>query len=191
MSDTQATLHAYGGVFLTFDDGPDPEWTPRILQLLADADAKATFFVVGRVARQWPDLVRQAAAAGHEIGNHTYTHRHPWRLREADARAEVRDGAAAIADILGSRPSLYRPPHGAQRRCTDEEARAQRETCVMWDTSAIDWGLLGTAPRIARRLARVRPGDIVLMHDARNRRNRPDQLTQVLPQFLLIKQRIQ
>lgn len=185
MKHVPATLHAHGDVFLTFDDGPDPKWTPRILQMLADADAKATFFVIGSFARKWPELVRQVAAAGHDIGNHTYTHRHPWLLRAAEARAEVRDGAAAIADVLGYRPSLYRPPHGAKRRCTDEEARAHDETCVMWDASAIDWGLLGTAPRIAQRLGRVRAGEIVLMHDGRNRHNRPDQLMQVLPGFLI------
>jgi len=187
MNHAHANLPAYGDVFLTFDDGPDPEWTPRILQMLADADAKATFFIIGTHARQWPELVRRVDAAGHEIGSHTYTHRHPWTLREAAARAEVRDGADALADILGYRPFLFRPPHGVRRRCMEEEARLQNAALVLWDASAVDWGVLGTAARIERRLRRVAPGDVVLMHDARNRHNRPDQLAQVLPDFLRVR----
>jgi peptidoglycan/xylan/chitin deacetylase (PgdA/CDA1 family) len=91
-------------VYLTFDDGPDREWTPRILDVLAAANASATFFVVGRIARQAAAVVRRLADAGHEIENHSWSHRHPWTLPRAVARAEVRDGAAAVADLVGRQP---------------------------------------------------------------------------------------
>ena len=65
-------------VYLTFDDGPDPQWTPRVLDVLDEAGVKATFFAVGQQAQRSPDLVRRVHGAGHAIGNHTYSHRHPW-----------------------------------------------------------------------------------------------------------------
>jgi peptidoglycan/xylan/chitin deacetylase (PgdA/CDA1 family) len=185
MSAVESVLPRFGRVTLTFDDGPDPAWTPRCLQALADANARATFFMIGTHARRHPELVRAIARAGHTIGNHTLTHVHPWTIGATRAQAEVRDGAAAIADITGKAPTVFRPPHGARRRPMLEEARAQGEAVVMWDFSAIDWGWLGTSRRISKRLTRVRDGDIVLMHDGANKHNRPDQLLQVLPRFLV------
>ncbi|HEY8540225.1 MAG TPA: polysaccharide deacetylase family protein [Steroidobacteraceae bacterium] len=184
MSAVQPELPSFAGIHLTFDDGPDPEWTPRCLDVLAQANAKATFFMIGEKARAHPEIARRIAADGHQIGNHTLTHAHPWRLSASRARAEVRDGAVAIADVLGIAPKFFRPPHGRRRRCMLEQAEMQGERILMWDVSAIDWGLLGTSDRIAARLARVRDGQIVLMHDGRNRHNRPDQLLSVLPEFL-------
>ena len=173
-----------GAVYLTFDDGPDPRWTPQILDLLAQARMRATFFAIGECAQREPALMRQVTAAGHAIGNHTFGHRHPWLMRSQAARAQVRDGAKALSDATGHAPLFYRPPHGRVRPCMTDEARLYGERMVLWDRSAIDWGWLGTAPRIAARLARVLVGDIVLMHDGRNLHNRPDQMLQVLPDFL-------
>jgi peptidoglycan-N-acetylglucosamine deacetylase len=184
VSAVDSGLPRFGRVTLTFDDGPDPMWTPRCLQVLAEANARATFFMIGTQARRHPELVRAIARAGHVIGNHTFTHAHPWRISAKRAQAEVREGAAAIADIAGIAPTVFRPPHGARRRSMLQEARAQGETVVMWDLSAIDWGWLGTAARIERRLNRAQEGDIILMHDGANKHNRPDQLLQVLPAVL-------
>jgi peptidoglycan/xylan/chitin deacetylase (PgdA/CDA1 family) len=170
-------------IYLTFDDGPDREWTPRVLDLLAAAGARATFFVVGKLARANPAMVRRAVAEGHAIGNHSWSHRHPWMVTCATARREVRDGAAAIADIVGHAPAHYRPPHGRLRRCAIEEARDSGQRVVLWNVSAIDWGPLGGAGRINARLDAVRAADIVLMHDGGWGINRPDQLTRVLPSF--------
>lgn len=171
-------------IYLTFDDGPDPRWTPQILDLLAQARMHATFFAVGQFAQREPALMRAVAAAGHAIGNHTFSHRHPWLMRSRAARAQVRDGARALSDVIGSEPAFFRPPHGRARPCMTDEAQLHGERTVMWDRSAIDWGWFGTASRIAARLSRVRAGDIVLMHDGQNIHNRPDQLLQALPQFL-------
>jgi peptidoglycan/xylan/chitin deacetylase (PgdA/CDA1 family) len=173
-----------GRVYLTFDDGPDPDWTPCILDILAAANVRVTFFVIGRTAQGAAALVRRMVADGHEVGNHTYGHRHPWSMHAAAARREVRDGTAAIADALGRAPSLFRPPHGRIRRCMVEEAQLGGQRTVLWSLSAIDWGPLGRAPGIAARLNAVAPGDIVLMHDGRRSRNRPDELVRVLPGFL-------
>ena len=171
-------------IHLTFDDGPDPRWTPVVLDLLAAYGAHASFFLVGRAACASPALVRRIHAAGHAIGNHTWSHRHPWLLSTKAARCEVRDGAKAIADILGRQPRLYRPPHGRRRACMEEAAAALGQRTVMWTRSAVDWGPLARPSAIARRLAHVRDGDILLMHDAACGINRPDRLLAVLPDCL-------
>ena len=100
------------------------------------------------------------------------------------ARAEVRDGATALGDMLGFVPRLFRPPHGRHRECMSDEARRQGASIVMWNLSAVDWGMFGTARRIEQRLQRIKADDIVLMHDGRNGHNRPDQLVAALPHFL-------
>lgn len=171
-------------VFLTFDDGPDAQWTPRVLDALAAAGARATFFMIGVHALKFPELVRRIDAEGHATGNHTFSHRHPWLLSGKEARNEVQAGAKVLEDILGHAPRFYRAPHGRHRACMDDEARRGGEAVVDWDLSAIDWGPLGNAQRIAMRLARARGGDVVLMHDGRNRHNRPGELMRVLPEFL-------
>jgi peptidoglycan/xylan/chitin deacetylase (PgdA/CDA1 family) len=171
-------------IYLTFDDGPDPEFTPRILDALSAADMHATFFIVGANARRWPQLVRRAAQEGHVIANHSLSHRHPWWMTSRRARQEVRGGADAITDVLGSAAKHFRPPHGRVRACMSDEAQACGQSVVLWDVSATDWGPFGRAPRIAQRLERIQANDIVLMHDARNEHNRPDELLRVLPAML-------
>lgn len=171
-------------VYLSFDDGPDPRWTPRILDLLAQADVLATFFLVGRRALAQPALVRRIAAAGHALGNHTFSHRHPWTMAAPTARKEVRDGAAAVADLTGVAPRFFRPPHRRLRRCMLEEAMRGGQALALWDLSAVDWGPLGAARTIARRLAATQAGDIVLMHDGARGINRPAELVVALRGFL-------
>ena len=171
-------------VYLTFDDGPDPEWTPRVLDALEKEGVKATFFAIGQQAQRLPDLMRRVHDAGHAVGNHTFSHRHPWFMSQRAARAQVRDGAKAISDVLGVQPGFYRPPHGRERACMSDEAHRCGEQVVLWNVSAIDWGPLGAAEGIEKRLDAVKAGDIVLMHDGQNKHNRPDQLLQILPLFL-------
>lgn len=171
-------------IYLTFDDGPDPNYTPRVLDELARVQMHATFFVIGAQAQHHPELVRRIAAEGHAIGNHSFSHRHPWTMSERAARAEVRDGAQAIAEASGELPRFFRPPHGRRRACMSDEARRLQESFVAWDLSAIDWGPLGRADRIQRRLSTIREGQIVLMHDGKNKHNRPDQTLQVLASVL-------
>ena len=173
-----------GRIFLTFDDGPDPEWTPRVLDLLAANGARATFFVIGRAAQAHAAVVRQIAAAGHEIANHSWSHRHPWSMSARAARGEVRAGAAAIADLMGRAPKHFRPPHGRLRRCMIDEAEENGQQVALWSLSAVDWGPLGYASGIAARLGKAKAGDIVLMHDGGRGINRPKELVPVLPGFL-------
>jgi peptidoglycan/xylan/chitin deacetylase (PgdA/CDA1 family) len=172
-------------IYLTFDDGPDPEFTPRVLDVLARANMHATFFAIGTQARRWPELVRRAAAEGHEIANHSFSHRHPWMMSARSARAEVREGAAVLSEITGHAPNFFRPPHGRMRACMREEAQQGGQKTMLWDLSAIDWGPFGRADKIAERLSRIQGEEVVLMHDGRNEHNKPDELLKVLPQVLV------
>lgn len=171
-------------ICLTFDDGPDPAYTPKILDVLADYDAKATFFVVGEAASQFPHLVEQIIRAGHAIGNHTYSHRHPWLMSAEHAKQEVWQACKVINDITGSAPRWFRPPFGRLRTAMREQAHAEQMMTVLWSRSIIDWGMFGTRAGISRRLDKIVAGDIVLLHDGRPEHNRPGLTYQCLPQFL-------
>jgi len=101
------------GVALTFDDGPHPKWTPRVLATLAKHDAKATFFLVARKAEEHPDVVRAILDAGHAVGLHSYAHDRLFALRrEGRVRGDLERGIAALEKLTGSRPTLFRPPIG-------------------------------------------------------------------------------
>lgn len=173
-----------GRVFLTFDDGPDPRFTPIILDILAKAKVRATFFLVGKDAVRFPLLVRRMAEEGHEVGNHTWSHCHPWAMSCAVARQEVCYASASLSDLLGHTPFCFRPPYGRLRHCMVEQAQKLGQTVVMWSLSAVDWGPWGGATRIARRLRFVQAGDIILLHDGRRRFNRPWGTARVLSGFL-------
>jgi peptidoglycan/xylan/chitin deacetylase (PgdA/CDA1 family) len=170
--------------YLTFDDGPHPTWTPRVLDALAVSGVQASFFVIGRLARTAAATLRAARAAGHTIGNHAYDHRHPWTLSRSRARREVHDGADAIAQVLGERPEWFRPPHGRLGAYLAEVAGEEGQQVALWSVSAVDWGPLATPPRIFGRLHSIRPGDIVLLHDGPLRHNHPEATVGVLPLLL-------
>lgn len=171
-------------IYLTFDDGPDPEFTPRLLDLLDLFQIKATFFVVGAACQQNPELVRRILAGGHVLGNHTQNHRHPWLISDDCARREVNYAAKLIADIAGEPVRFFRPPHGRRRRAMLEEALSLGMETVLWDRSAIDWGMLASEDGISARLGKVKPGQVLLCHDAPRTSNRPDLTLAVLPAFI-------
>lgn len=152
-------------VALTFDDGPNPDATPRILDALAAADARATFFILGRHAERWPALVRRVHAEGHAIGNHGYYHRKLHFKSPAYVRDDLTRGADAIAHACGERPALFRAPHGFRSPWVNAVARSLGERVVGWTLGVWDSDRPG-ADAIARRtLDGARPGAILLLHD--------------------------
>lgn len=172
-------------VSLTFDDGPDPDFTPRVLDLLDEHGCKASFFVLGQQARRHPELVRRMVAEGHSIGNHTFSHPRARPGREARDIWEVRHAQHLIEDISGCKPLWFRPPFGRLSPSMVQEAGNLGLTVVLWSRSGIDWGPFGTRRGIARRLNRTRPRDILLLHDAPRYHNHPDRMLRVLPDFLV------
>jgi peptidoglycan/xylan/chitin deacetylase (PgdA/CDA1 family) len=154
-------------IALTFDDGPDPVRTPALLDALAELDVKATFFVLGEHVAAHPELAARIAREGHELGNHTYSHRYLPLARSRSVEHELAATDAAIADATGILPRLARPPYGGRSPWTVRAFARLDKRVVLWDVNSFDWkGAPG--PEIADRvLARVRPGSIVLMHDGR------------------------
>lgn len=155
-------------VALTFDDGPDPEGTPAILDLLAEHGAKACFFVIGRHAERWAGLVKRIDDEGHLIGNHSHEHSHFGMFRRGSYwRHELHRAEEAIAAATGRRPAFFRPPMGFKHMHIARAAREQGLRIVTWTRRGLD-GRRTTAERILRRLAgRAQAGDILGLHDGR------------------------
>jgi peptidoglycan-N-acetylglucosamine deacetylase len=169
-------------VALTFDDGPDPEHTPWILDALATAGVRATFFMVGRQVDAAGAVARAVAAAGHDVGNHTYGHRHLWTLSPAASAAEVDRGAAAIAGAIGVAPRYFRPPWGTFNWAAYARAAQIGERRVLW--SVRPEGLLAAAPAprmIALVVGKAHPGAIVNLHDRGGHPSTPKETCAALP----------
>lgn len=154
-------------VALTFDDGPDPATTPRILELLENNKAKATFFVIGEKAQGQPDLLQEIIAGGHDVGNHSYRHDVLLMLRSRQTIAsEIRMAQEAISGF-GIRPLVFRPPAGITNPKLGGILKQQGLHCVTFSCRGFDAGnrrVEGLAERI---LKKVRPDDIILLHDVR------------------------
>jgi peptidoglycan/xylan/chitin deacetylase (PgdA/CDA1 family) len=153
-------------VALTFDDGPDPEWTPKILDTLRRYRVKATFFMIGKRMEQYPELVRRVVLEGHAIGNHTYTH--PRNIEE-DTRTriawELEQCERVIERITGSRTRLFRPPRGRLDATVFAIAEDEGYRVILWSICA-DRHDAPTPPLMEKRvLARIAPGGIILSHD--------------------------
>ncbi len=158
-------------VALTFDDGPHPRDTPEILQALATAGVRATFFVVGERARAHSGLLRRAVEEGHEMGVHSDTH--PWWFSLAGpgrVRREVREAARTVERLSGRWPRFFRPPMGHKNIFLRDELAAADMRMVTWSVRAFD--TLGRSPEgIARAvLRRATPGAILLLHEGVRRR---------------------
>jgi peptidoglycan/xylan/chitin deacetylase (PgdA/CDA1 family) len=151
-------------LMLTFDDGPDPHWTPCVLDALAEAHAVATFFVLAPRAAAHPDLVAGIRAGGHAIGLHGYEHRRHPELSQA-AGEEDTDRAMDILVDLGARPSHWRTPWGLEAAWTKQVATARGLTLVHWDADTHDWRGDGASVMLRAVAPLLRDGTIVLAHD--------------------------
>jgi len=152
-------------VSITFDDGPNPEATPRILDALGEHGVHATFFVLGRHAERWPDLVRRMADEGHQIGNHGYWHRKLHRRSPAYVRDDLVRGTDAIAQASGVRPRVFRAPHGFRNPWVTPIAASLGQRTIGWSLGVWDSARPG-AKEIARRaLNGLHAGSILLLHD--------------------------
>ena len=159
-------------IALTFDDGPS-ESTPRLLEILAKHGARATFFQCGANVKRLPAVAREVAAAGHEIGNHTYSHPLLHLKSPAFMFAEIRDAQTAIEDSAGVSPGLFRAPFGVRWFGLGGVQRHMNLMGVMWSVIGLDWKL--PAPEVTGRLLRAtRPGAIVCLHDGRVTQPHPD-----------------
>lgn len=159
---------ARNSVCLTFDDGPDPVQTPRVLDALEELGIPATFFVVGERAERHPALIRRIVDEGHALGHHSFTHSVPHQTSASRLLAEVRQTRTLLHNLVGRNPTLFRPPHG---KLTARKALGlwrERQTIVLWNVDPKDFAC--ESAEELRTWFRHRPlvgGDIVLLHDNR------------------------
>ena len=173
-----------GKLALTFDDGPNPAITPRLLDLLDRYKAKGTFFVIGRYVRECPELVRETVARGHLVGNHTETHPNLFRSTHREIRIELRLCHDAISNVLGAPPKWFRPPYGMRNPWVIPSAQELGYRTVMWTLLPGDWKerpvewLISRLEPIADHAQRslrggtspaAGTGDILCLHDGAHR----------------------
>ncbi len=171
------TAHGDAGqpvVYLTFDDGPHPTWTPQVLEVLARHGATATFFVLGQSVQAYPELASSLVEAGHDAENHTFDHASLDKVDRATFIAEVRDTDAALHAAVGERVdpiSCLRPPYGAYDEQTSALAAELGKTLTLWNVDPQDWRRPGTEQIAEHLLSHARPGAILLMHDGGGERS--------------------
>ena len=147
---------------LTFDDGPDPTWTPQVLKILRQKRVKATFFMVGQMLRAYPKHAKQVRAEKHAIGNHSWSHNgSPKSPVDEVARTDI-----LLKRVCGSTAPLFRPPYGLMKNGMVAEARKRGEDIIIWSAVGADWDAHASADSIRRKIVtRATPGGIALLHD--------------------------
>jgi peptidoglycan/xylan/chitin deacetylase (PgdA/CDA1 family) len=153
-------------IAMTFDDGPNENLTPKLLDLLAAHHVKATFFVVGENAAAHPEILKRAVREGHEIGNHTWSHPNLSKMSDGGVRRELQKTDDAITAAIGFRPTLLRPPYGSitarEKRWIHDEFGYQ---IILWDVDPLDWKRPGPRVVADRIVKETRNGSIILSHD--------------------------
>jgi peptidoglycan/xylan/chitin deacetylase (PgdA/CDA1 family) len=152
-------------IAMTFDDGPHPILTPRLLDMLKARGIRATFFLIGQNAAEYPDIVRRIAAEGHEIGNHTWNHPQLTKLSPSALREEIERTSSTIAEIIGKPLVVMRPPYGATSLYQPLDEPRIRMKVILWSVDPLDWKYRNSARVESQILAGAQPGAIILSHD--------------------------
>ena len=151
---------------MTFDDGPHPSLTPKLLDLLKERNIKCTFFLIGQQVKMYPHIVRRIIAEGHEIGNHTWTHCSLTSRSDEQIRSELKKSEDAVFEVAGVRPHLVRPPYGAiNTRIKNLMFTEFGYSTIMWSVDPQDWRRPGVAAVTSRLVNGAHPGAIMLSHD--------------------------
>ena len=172
-------------IALTFDDGPHPALTPRILEILAKYNVPATFFMVGQNVLNYPNAARAVIEAGHEVGNHTFTHPHIANLNEKAIFEEIGKCEDALEELCEYRPHLLRTPQGALTQSLERCLLDDDYILVLWSLDTRDWENKSTASIVKTVLECVQSGDIILMHDFIGHNSKtPEALEKIIPILL-------
>ena len=155
-----------GQIAFTFDDGPDPSYTPQLLDLLKKHETKATFFVLGRKAEQYPDIIRRIHEEGHQLGIHNYTHHSNWFMTPwTITKRHIDHSATIVKRITGTYPTFYRPPWGMIN--IFDFLRLKKQTIVLWSVMASDWrSNIGPQRLKSVLLQNITSGSVILLHDS-------------------------
>jgi len=153
-------------VAMTFDDGPHPSLTPKLLDILKQRNIKCTFFVIGRSAKTYPQIIRRMIAEGHEVANHTWTHASLTSRSDAQIRSELQQSEDALFAAANYRPHLIRPPYGAiNTRIKNFMFSEFGYSTIMWSVDPQDWRRPGVSVVTSRLVNGAHPGAIMLAHD--------------------------
>lgn len=172
------------GVCLTFDDGPDPEYTPLLLDELKKNNVRACFFVLGEKAEKYPELVIRIHQDGHIIGSHGYYHRHAWRISPAKTWRYWDRSLSVIERIIGQEPEIIRPPWGSMDLGLYLWCLLNKKKIVSWDVSVKDWKVQNTPEKIVKIIDRkASEGSIVLMHDSGGETGAPSNTVRCIGQL--------
>ncbi len=172
-------------IALTFDDGPHPTLTPRILEILAKYNVPATFFMVGQNVLNYPDAARAVIEAGHEVGNHTFSHPHIANLSEKAIFDEIGNCEDALEELCEYRPHLLRTPQGALTPSLERCLLDDDYILVLWSLDTRDWDNKSTAVVVRAVLENIKAGDIILMHDFIGHNSKtPEALEKIIPILL-------
>lgn len=150
-------------VAITFDDGPNPEYTERLLDGLKERNVKATFFLIGKEVKEYPEIVKRMYEEGHLIGNHTYEHVNLCEIDYDQVKWQVEQTNDIIYDVTGARPVYIRPPYGCWNKQMEEETGMLE---ILWSVDPRDWDCNDTGVLINRVLKQVQSDSIILFHDA-------------------------
>jgi peptidoglycan/xylan/chitin deacetylase (PgdA/CDA1 family) len=153
-------------IAITFDDGPNPELTPRLLDMLKERGLKATFFVVGKNVEEYPGIVTRMASEGHEVANHSWSHPALTKLGIESFRKQIENTNQAIANATGKRPVLMRPPYGATSVSLNKRLNEQFGLkVILWSVDPLDWKYRNSNRVYSSIVQNTRPGSIILAHD--------------------------
>jgi peptidoglycan-N-acetylglucosamine deacetylase len=153
-------------IAITFDDGPNPELTPRLLDMLKERGIKATFFVVGKNVEEFPAIVTRMALDGHEVANHSWSHPTLTKLGVESFRKQIENTNQAIANATGKRPVLMRPPYGATSVSLNKRLNEQFGLkVILWSVDPLDWKYRNSSRVYNSIIQNTRPGSIILAHD--------------------------
>lgn len=151
---------------LTFDDGPHPQLTPKLLDILRQQGVRATFYVVGKNVEMYPDIARRIVAEGHEIANHSWSHPVLTKVSAAKMNQEIESTCAVIERVTGRRPTTMRPPYGAVNdRVRQAILQDHKLDVILWSVDPLDWKRPGASVVTQRMVQGAKPGAILLAHD--------------------------
>lgn len=167
-------------VALTFDDGPWPSQTEQVLDILAEHDVKASFFMVGYLAERYPDVARRVVDDGHLVGNHTQNHTVLTRQSAEVTRTQIETGSRTLQKVTGVAPAWFRPPGGGMNTQVLKEAKRAGMDLVMWDVDPQDWRRPGVDHMFSSMLKQIKPGSVVLLHDGGGNRSQTVELLPLL-----------
>ena len=173
-------------IALTFDDGPHPSQTERILDILDRYGVKATFFMIGVNVENYSDAAKEVVRRGHEIGNHTYHHSHLKNLGESQTSDEIEQCKDVLERVCGCRPHLFRPPEGYLNSDVLQCAEQGEYDLILWSVDTRDWECRNAGKISETVLSKIQAGDIVLMHDYVYKSKTPEALEIILPKLLAL-----